>query len=297
MGHLTVDPAEPSTTEYYWKNKDTSFPINLYNDVRGRAIVFVMTRRRPGWQKEVWDLYKMFKAVSVEPEFFYDPSALTIETALLKFTTDERTKNADMIFTIFIGHGYIKNGNIHDIYLTTGDVDFNIWSGCQYVFSKNSCQVKCKPKVFIVQVCRGPCQRPGDENTENETQQDMHFHFIRKLGSLKEYIFLFGTQPDEAAHRNCQRNFIESVCEIVTKNSGKHNLQNILTTQLTGLCRNNYHQMPLLVTCMSSQLNIFPGITNDKLEPSNSVNSQENKSHPKGGNTSENRASQLVKKE
>ena len=71
----------------------------------------------------------MFKAINVEPVFVYDPTASTIYTELLSFTTDARTKAADMVFITFCGHGCSKEGNIHDIHLITDDVDFNIWAG------------------------------------------------------------------------------------------------------------------------------------------------------------------------
>ena len=297
--------AEPSTSEYYKNNKDTSFPINLDSDIRGQAIVFVMTRRRRGWQNETWNLFKMFKAINAEAEFVYDATALTIERKLLKFSTDERTKNADIIFIAFCGHGCSKDGNMHDIHLTTGDVDFNIWPGCQYILSKRNCEIKEKPKVFIVQACRDPDQRHSDRNINNETQQDVKY--IRKPASLQEYMFVFATQPGEVAHRS---HFIAFSSELVIKNSGKNKLQDILTTQLTGKLKSYCNQSPQCSTSMTNELNIFPWITTDELESSpesdlaypvqesetnhvftdsDSVNSRDKESNPTGNNHSRNR--------
>ena len=291
MHQQSIDPAEPSTLQYYYNNKDTSFPIKLDSDIRGRALVFVMTKERtPGWQKEVWAKYKMFKAIRVEAQFVYDPTASTIETTLVTFTTHDRTKNADMVFIAFCGHGCSKDGNMHDIHLITDDLDFNIWPGCQFILGKRSCQIKEKPKVFLVQACRDPDQRSANANRNNGTEQDMNF--MRKPESLQEYMFVCASQPGEVAYRPY---FSESVSELVIQNSGKFKLQDILTTQLNRLLKSICNQRSHFSTSMTYDLNIFLLDTreSDLQYPvqesstlSDSVHSQGMKSNPNIGNPS-----------
>ena len=63
MDKVNVLPAKSSSLDYYNQKKGDSYPLNLNSDIRGRAVVFVMSQGRPGWQQEVWDLYKMFNGI------------------------------------------------------------------------------------------------------------------------------------------------------------------------------------------------------------------------------------------
>ena len=258
MSYVDIPAAKHSTLKYYLEKQDTSFPINLeIHGKRGRALVIMMTNNRPGWQWEVWEQYQMFMAINVESVFVYDPTASTIYTELLSFTRADRTKAADMVFITFCGHGCSKEGNIHDIHLITDDVDFNIWAGLQLVLGKNLCQIKEKPKLFIVQACRDPDQRAGDENTNNETQQDMKC--IRKLKSLQEYIFVFASQPGEVAFRRRLMNLLH---DIIRQYAYCKNMQEMVAIQLLPRFQEIYHnQIPQILVSMSKELNIFPGIT------------------------------------
>ena len=222
---LLIDPAEPSTPEYYSSNKNT-FPINMDNNIRGRAIVFVMTEgRTQGWQKEVWAKYKMFKAIGVQTEFVYDPTASTIKSTLATFTTNERTKNADMVFITFCGHGCNKD-------------------------------VKEKPKIVLVQSCRNIAQCSGNSNTNSETQQDTKY--MRKPESLQEYMFSCASQPEDEAYRS---HFSESVSEFLIQNSGKYKLQDIFTAQLTELLKSIQSEQCCIAIILD--LNMFLGYTRE----------------------------------
>ena len=313
MDQQTIDPAEPSTNEYYESNKNNSFDVNLHSDIRGRAIVFVMTKKRtPGWQDEVWALYKMYKAIKYDAEFVYNPRDLEIREKLKNFVRDDQTKEADTVFIAFCGHGCSTEDNQHDVYLKTADdVDFNIPAECQLVLNRKNCQIKEKPKVFLVQACRDPV----DKNTNKNT----HTQYIRKLvdpASLMEYMFVFASQPGEGADRPY---FSESVSKLLTKNSCKFKLQDILGTQITQelkrifkqvciemrnsekghICNQRCirYQRPQLCMGMTYDLNIFPWNTreNDPQRPvevssrlSYSVRSQGMKSNPNKGNPSGN---------
>ena len=309
MDQQTIDPAEPSTLEYYNNNKDDSFDVNLYSDIRGRAILFVMTKgRTQGWQDEVWAQYKMYKAIKYKAEFVYDPRALEVHKKLTQFVTDDRSKEADMVFIAFCGHGYSKEYNRHDVHFTTAAGAFNILAECQLVLSKEYCQIKNKPKVFLVQACRDPV-----ENTKNDMQ---HIMSIVKPAGLEEYMFVFASQPGEFAYRPY---FLRSVSELVIQKSCELTLQKILQTKLTKelklifkknciemssskkwyICNQSCicNQRPLCSISMTNDLNIFPWNTResdlqcpvrDSSMLADSVHSRGMRSNPNVGNTSGN---------
>ena len=279
MHRQRIAPAEPSTLEYYNNNKDTSFPVNLYRDIRGRAIVFVMTEgRTPGWQAEVWAQYKMYKAIRYDAKFVYDPRALEITQKLIQFVKDDRNKEADLVFIVFCGHGYSQENNMYDVNIITAGGDFNIWPECQLVLHRDSCQIKEKPKVFLVQACRGPV-----ENTKNNMRRIMS---IVKPANLKEYMFVFASQPGELAARPY---FSESVSELVINKSCKCKMQDILSVDLSSQMEKKCRQRSHYDTDMIKYLNIFPGITTQS-DPASveSGRSRGMRSNPNVGNPSGN---------
>ena len=111
--------------------------------------------------------------------------------------------------------------------------------------------------MFIVQACRDPDQRAGDENTNNETQQNMQC--IRTLKSLQEYIFVFASQAGEVAFRGC---LMKLLCDIIRQYACCKNMQEMVALQLLPRFQQKYqNQIPQTLVTMSKELNIFPGIT------------------------------------
>ena len=314
MDKQQIDPAEPSTLEYYNNNKDDSFDVNLDSDIRGRAIVFEMTNDRPGWQDEVWAQYKMYKAISFDAEFVYDPKALTITKKLTEFARSDRTKEAKLVFIAFCGHGYTKEYNKHDVYLVTNtgddadkhDVyqrtdkrdDVDILAECQLVLSKKSCRknfqikenkrkIKEKPKVFLVQACRFP-NNEENEKKEKEKRNKIITHktCIIKHPTLKEHMFVFASQPGEFAYRP---HFMKSVSKLVINESCEYKLQEILGEKLPSEMEGRCGKRSYFSTDMIKSLNIFPGITRQS-DPSSveSGHSRGMRSNPKLENPSGN---------
>ena len=86
---LTVDAAKSSTKEYYYKWKDSSYSLDLSSSLRGRALVFVSTVNREGWQKDVTYFYTCCKSLNITAEIVYDPDVHKVDHALQEFVTSD----------------------------------------------------------------------------------------------------------------------------------------------------------------------------------------------------------------
>ena len=260
---LAIEPAKASTREYYDSHKDKSYKINLDSGKRGKAIIFVMTHNRIGWEQDVRMLYECFTSLDIDVELYEDPTAQEIDEHLKHFVSDPQNHIIDCCFIAFLGHGYgIKN----NVYLSTPGGDFNIWERCHLIFTSNRSNVKNKPKVFLVQVCRtSPNVPPGYQETDEA---------IVSLSTFKHYKFLFACQPGNFANRNTLSGscFIEILSNLLGENSHEDHLQGIITRLFHEFERREsdervQNQMPQTWTNMSKDCNLFPGVTRDTLLP------------------------------
>ena len=148
---LTVNGAKSSTKEYYYKWKDSSYSLDLSSSLRGRALVFVSTVNREGWQKDVTYFYTCCKSLKITTEIVYDPDVHKVDHALQEFVTSDENCGTDCCFVVFMGHGF---GKEHNVYFKAEEGFFNIYAKCQFYFRKKVSKIIKKPKVVLAQVCR-----------------------------------------------------------------------------------------------------------------------------------------------
>ena len=276
MNRMIITPAKSSTCEYYQKNKDESYPLNLESDMRGRAIVFVMTRRRPGWQHEVWDLYRMFKSLNIQVIFVFDPNVRTLGEKLLEFVTDEANDLIDCCFVTFLGHGSRKEDNNQDVFLVIDDNEVNVWAFCQFVLGKPGSRLTTKPKVFIIQACR---QTKLDSSVVSGLEENLEDDMIclRREKRFNHYQFLFSCQPGELCDRGL---LVKFVAENISRYSCELHMDDILGKKVLRSFTRIQNQMPQLLATMPYYLNIFPGVTKDVLKQSERLSDPVQESMP-----------------
>ena len=252
MTKVNIDPAKSSTCEYYNSNKENSYPLNLDSDIRGRALVFVMTENRPGWQYEVWDLYKTCNSVNIKPSFVYDADSKKLQSELKYFVTHEDNRLIDCCIVAFLGHGSKKPTNFLDSSFRLKDRNINIGAFCQFVFSSKKSSLKEKPKLFIVEACR----------KEKKDGREIRNEPIQKLPSWKHYQIVFSCQPGETSHRSrFTKYFAQKIYELACDNQWDNILKNIVKCFM----REHSDQMPQPVGIFPFDFNIFPGITQNML--------------------------------
>ena len=259
--NLVITTAQSSATEYYHKWKRDSYPLNLDSDKRARAIMFTMTRRRPGWEHDVRSLYKMLKSFSVDVERVYDPDYNQILTSLKAFVENEENHLIDMCFVIFMGHGCTTINNQHDVNLEIEGGFFNIWSESVNIFRKETSLLRNKPKVFIVQSCRNVSPWMEDSGTIS----------LYSPSSFTDYKFVYASQPGMVADRE-HHFFIDTLTSLVTREAHRNHLCDLINKKLLLEFKKNKKdpgvkaQMPQICESLPKLLNTFPGITKDYLD-------------------------------
>ena len=265
LEHLTVRPAKPSTEEYYYQWRRASYKLNFLSDLRGRALVFVTTINRAGWQKDVKNFYMCCKALNISTEIVYDPDPHEVDHKLQDFVSSDENYHIDCCFVLFMGHGFGKDQNV---YYKAKEGFFNIYAKCQFYFRKEISNLKKKPKVVLVQVCRTLV-----ENVEllSRATSDLTEYF-RRLPKFTDYKFVFASQHGEFAWRSKINGsfFIRSLCDLLVQNSHDTHLDNVIKMMLFNFENNREsdevrEQMPEEWSSMPRFLNLFPGI---KIEPS-----------------------------
>ena len=266
LEHLTVRPAKSSTRDYYNKWRDASYSLDPYSDLRGRALVFVTTINRAGWQKDVKNFCMCCKSLNITVEIVYDPDSHEVDHKLQDFVSSYENYHIDCCFVLFMGHGFGKDQNV---YYKAKEGFFNIYAKCQFYFRKEISKLKKKPKVVLVQVCRTLV-----ENIEllSRATSDLTEYF-RRLPKFTDYKFVFASQHGEFAWRSKINGsfFIRSLCDLLVQNSHDTHLDNVIKMMLFNFEKNREsdevrEQMPEEWSSMPRFLNLFPGIT---LEPSN----------------------------
>ena len=257
-----IIPAKHSTKEYYEKWRGESYKLNLESDKRGRAIIFTMTERRPGWEEDVKSLYMMLKSINVDVERVYDPDYNGICADLKAFVEHSDNHHIDICFVIFMGHGYSTRTNLHDVILQIKEGTINIWAESVNIFRKETSLLREKPKVFIVQSCR----------SVDDRRPDLGVISLGSPASFTDYKFIFASQPGTVAHRE-NHLFIDTLTNLVTQEAHWKHLGDLII-KLCMKFREHQHfpgvddQMPQTWESFSRYLNIFPGITKDLLEAS-----------------------------
>ena len=258
---MIINPAKHSTKEYYEKWRGESYPLNLESDKRGRAIIFTMTERRPGWDEDVKSLYRMFKSINVDVERVYDPDYTEIVDCLKAFVENPENISIDMCFVIFMGHGYATTNNLHDVNLKITGGSFDIWPESVNIFRKETSLLRKKPKVFIVQSCRSVVDR----------RPDLGVISLGRPASFADYKYVFASQPGMVANRK-NHFFIDTLTTLIEKEAHSQNLCYLTNRMLIKeFSKWEKHpwvngQMPQICETLSNDLNIFPGITKYSIE-------------------------------
>ena len=190
---LPVDAAKSSTKEYYYKWKDSSYSLDLSSNLRGRALVFVSTVNREGWQKDVRYFYTCCKSLNITAEIVYDPDVHRVDHALQDFVTSDDNCGTDCCFVVFMGHGF---GKEHNVYFKAQEGFFKIYAKCQFYFRKEVSKIIKKPKVVLAQVCR--IKNP---HFLSRVMSDLS-EFFKLLTKFTDYKFIFASQDGEFAWRS-----------------------------------------------------------------------------------------------
>uniref|UniRef100_G3TS92 Caspase-14 n=1 Tax=Loxodonta africana TaxID=9785 RepID=G3TS92_LOXAF len=122
------------------------------------ALTLCVTKAREGSEADLDALERMFQKLGFESTLKRDPTAQQFQEELDKFqqAMDARTDPISCSFVVLMAHG-------SEGYLKGEDEKMAKLDDLFEVLNNKNCQaLKAKPKVYIVQACRGEQRDPGE---------------------------------------------------------------------------------------------------------------------------------------
>lgn len=200
-------------------------------------------------------------------------SSEDITTCLKNFAAREEHKASDGMFMVLMSHG------LQDVICGVHSKDehsdiFSIHTVFSIFNNKNCQALRGKPKVVIIQACRGAQRGYMVENVEDSAasaaaslQSDSHITMqlqtdaIKKVHVESDFICLYSTTPDHVSWRHPETGslFIKQLIDTIKKHAWNCNLEEVFRKVLQHFA-NNPCQMPSKDrTTLTKKFYLFPG--------------------------------------
>ena len=228
--NLPYERELPRCTPEWMRRKckeEECYPVR--HGTRGRAIVITMTGKREGWQSDLLNLAKLFKYLEFDVEWHYDLKYEEYEASLEQFAQSDRNSHVDCAWVFLMGHG----GSLDNReYITSRDAKpLYIRSTMEKIFNNRIClTLQGKPKVFIVQKCRGNMRDHGVEVQKDKVKADAACGRVVKMGTFTDYLFGYATQEGHRAMRNIQTGswYIQKLVQVFMEKARHTSVPDIL---------------------------------------------------------------------
>ncbi|XP_066109402.1 caspase-14 [Saccopteryx bilineata] len=178
------------------------------------ALVLCVTKAREGSEADLVALEGMFQQLGFESIIKRDPTAQQFQEELEKFqqAIDARKDFVSCAFVVLMAHGregYLKGEDDQMVELE------NLF---EVLNNKNCRALRAKPKVYIVQACRGEQRDPGEavggDNIEMITK-DHH----PTIPTFTDFLHVYSTVEGYIAYRHDKDGscFIQTLVDVFTK--------------------------------------------------------------------------------
>ncbi|XP_019364464.1 PREDICTED: caspase-14-like [Gavialis gangeticus] len=199
-------------------------------DMRNGRMAFLMcvTTDRPGAGNDIEVMRKLFQDYNFTHQECIDPIGQDIVPKLEKFR-DEINQSADVISCCLItlmSHG-TKNG-----YICGKDKDKVNLEVIFPLFNNANCpKLQGKPKIFIIQACRGRSLDEGVEQMDNAFQESDDMMDSMRLPTTSDYYIVYSTQKGYISLRNkiIGSRMIQAMNEVFSQHGMKWHLGDLFT--------------------------------------------------------------------
>ncbi|MEQ2202133.1 hypothetical protein XENOCAPTIV_025170, partial [Xenoophorus captivus] len=194
---------------------------------------------RRGAEIDEENMEKLLSSLGYEVVKYTDLTGKAIDEALMKFIKHPKLKHTDSVFVVIMSHG--KLGKILGVNWTEDNLDeFPINNIFKHLGSKSCPELINKPKVIVIQACRGE-QRGSvlvsdGPNTADDVPQTEDFeadkiHFVHPE---KDFISLLSCTPDTVSYRepDCGSLLIQYVVEVFSPESYLEHIFELFTKVL-----------------------------------------------------------------
>ncbi|XP_007537606.1 caspase-14 [Erinaceus europaeus] len=181
------------------------------------ALTLCVTKAREGSEADLEALARMFKQLEFESTVVRDPTAQQFQEELEKFqqAIDAREDFVSCAFVVLMAHGLEGQLKGED------DQMVNLENLFEVLNNKNCLALRAKPKVYIIQACRGE-QRDLGETVGDDIVVILTKDGHQTIPTYTDALHIYSTMEGYIAYRHDQEGscFIQTLVKVFTENTG-----------------------------------------------------------------------------
>ncbi|XP_078278222.1 caspase-1-A-like [Rhinoraja longicauda] len=270
----------PTTAEWV-----TPCPQQQYNELSQKAEVYKMFPKhnrkrlalminnikfenpavdRSGAEVDEIQMQKLLNGFGYEVKKHNNLTAEGIEKALVAFSNREEHMQSDSTFVVLMSHG-LRDKICGSLHSESKEDLFHIDQAFDILNNKNCKGLRGKPKVVIIQACRGRStgqvyvsDSVAPEESHADYEEDVTLY---KLHKETDFICFCSTTPECVALRNVEKGsiFIEKLIDILRQNACKDHIEELFM-QVQQSFQNFTRQMPARERAtLMKKFYLFPG--------------------------------------
>ncbi|KAM4589901.1 caspase a isoform 2-T2 [Fundulus diaphanus] len=272
----------PSTVREFWMSKKDDPKIYPVTETSFRSRVALLITNikfteekmnRRGAEKDEENMEKLLSSLGYEVVKFTNLTGQEIDDAVIYFTKHPKLKQTDSVFVVIMSHGQL--GKILGVEWRQDNPDeFPINNIFKHLGSKSCPALIEKPKVIIIQACRGDERGSvlvsDSPNTADDVQQlqDFEEDKLQFVHPEKDFISLLSCTPDTVSYRQPDHGsiLIQYIVEVFTLESYQEHIYELF--QKVMQCVERFRsrdklQMPTIDRCtVTKNFYIFQGLLN-----------------------------------
>uniref|UniRef100_A0A3P9DNF6 Caspase family p20 domain-containing protein n=1 Tax=Maylandia zebra TaxID=106582 RepID=A0A3P9DNF6_9CICH len=228
-------------------------------------ISFQDETKRDGAEVDEQEMLKLFKHLKYEVDLHNDLTAEKIDQTLSNFSRHPKLAKTDSVFVVLMSHGDV--GTISG----TDKLDFKIDKIYEHLNAKNCRELIDKPKVIIIQACRGANE---GVDTIDGSRQSMERENIGspskniakgpKIHVEKDFIGFYSSTPNTVSYRNQKSGskFIHHICDVFQALCCQDHIEELLKKVMQHFeeSPSEHKQMPTIErNTLTKYFYLFPG--------------------------------------
>ncbi|CAL8333489.1 unnamed protein product [Boreogadus saida] len=262
------------------KDRDNIYPIMAPADRTRMALLitnvrFDTAKYRDGAVKDEQDMSKLLSSLGYNVEHHRDLSGAEMDEAVERFSKDPRLAKTDAVFVVIMSHGV--KGAILGVHHGKGVTDkFPIDDIFKHLDSASCPQLEGKPKVIIIQACRGDkdgsvkvvqvdAARPP--HLTDEVDADIEEDASNRVHKEKDMVSLLSCTADTVSYRDPRQGsfLIQHLVEIFNRHAHEHHIEKLFRKVLKRFEDEpptaSVRQMPVKDRCtLTRDFYLFPGL-------------------------------------
>lgn len=213
-GILKLCPLE--TAQRIWKEKSAEIYPIMERSTRTRLALIICNKefdtipRRDGADADIRGMKMLLEDLGYTVIVKENLTSLEMAEELKAFAAHKEHKTSDSTFVVFMSHG-IRDAICGKEYSVNGSGALHINTIFETLNTLNCPSLKDKPKVIIIQACRGENQgfvwlkdsvRAFEDSGSQASEEDFECDAIKKAHVEKDFIAFCSSTPDNVSWRH-----------------------------------------------------------------------------------------------